>query len=145
MAYFSFTKNILEGKPIPVFNHGRHKRDFTYIDDIVEGVVRALDKIAEPNPAWSGKQPDAATSSAPYRLYNIGNNRPVTLADFIASIEKAAGKKAVMEYLPKQPGDVEATAANIDALADAVGFRPSTPLDAGIEKFVAWYRDYHGI
>jgi UDP-glucuronate 4-epimerase len=145
MAYFSFTKSILEGKPIKVFNHGRHRRDFTYIDDIVEGVVRTMDKIAEPDPAWSGKRPDAATSSAPYRLYNIGNNHPETLADFIASIEKAAGKIAVIEYLPKQPGDVEATAANIDALAVAVGFRPSTPLNAGIEKFMAWYRDYYRV
>jgi UDP-glucuronate 4-epimerase len=145
MAYFSFTKNILDGKPIKVFNHGRHSRDFTYIDDIVEGVVRTIDKIAEPEPAWSGKRPDAATSSAPYRLYNIGNNHPETLADFIAAIEKAAGKKAVIEYLPQQPGDVEATAANIDALADAVGFRPSTPLSAGIEKFTAWYRDYYRV
>ena len=145
MAYFSFTKNIFEGKPIKVFNHGRHKRDFTYIGDIVEGVARAMDRIAEPDPEWSGKQPDAGTSSAPYRLYNIGNNHPETLADFIAAIEKAAGKKAVIEYLPKQPGDVDATAANIDALADAVGFRPSTPLNDGIEKFVAWYRDYHHV
>jgi UDP-glucuronate 4-epimerase len=143
MAYFSFTKNIIEGKPIQVFNHGRHQRDFTYIDDIAEGVVRALYHVAEPDPDWSGKSPDSATSSAPYRLYNIGNNCPETLADFIAAIEKAAGRKAVIEYLPKQPGDVDATAANIDALAAAVGFRPSTPLNAGIEKFVAWYRAYH--
>ena len=145
MAYFSFTKKILAGEPIPVFNNGAHRRDFTYIDDIAEGVVRALDKIAKPDPNWSGKSPNPATSSAPCRLYNIGNNRPETLADFIAAIEKAAGKKAVIEYLPKQPGDVEATAANIDALAEAVGFRPSTALSVGIGRFVEWYREYYRI
>ena len=145
MAYFSFTKDILEGRPIKVFNHGQLARDFTYIDDIVEGVVRALDHIAAPDTAWSGQTPDPATSSAPFRIYNIGNNNPVKLLDFIATIESALGKKAHMEMLPMQPGDVMQTFAGIDRLQDAVGFRPSTPLAQGIGHFVRWYRSYYRV
>jgi UDP-glucuronate 4-epimerase len=143
MALFLFTRNILAGKPIDVFNHGEHRRDFTYIDDIVEGVVRTLDRIATSSPDWNPMQPDPAVSSAPYRLYNIGNNQPVRLLDFIGAIEKALGRKAVMNMLPMQPGDVESTYADIDALGEAVGFRPRTPIDEGIAKFVEWYRDYY--
>jgi UDP-glucuronate 4-epimerase len=118
------------------------QRDFTYIDDIVEGVVRATDKTATPNPDWDGDNPDPGTSSAPYRLYNIGNNNPVMLMDYISAIEKALGKKAQMELLPMQPGDVAATCADIDALERAVGYRPSTPVDVGVKNFVDWYREY---
>ncbi len=143
MSLFLFTRKILAGEPIDVFNNGRHKRDFTYIDDIVEGVVRTLDTIPAPDPTWTGDAPDPASSSAPYRLYNIGNNQPVELMDFIAAIEKALGRTAQKNFLPLQPGDVEATYADIDALSDAVGFRPSTPIDEGIERFIAWYRDFY--
>jgi UDP-glucuronate 4-epimerase len=145
MALFKFVRNILADEPIDVFNHGRHMRDFTYIDDIAEGVVRTADRIATPSDQWNPKAPDPAISSAPYRLYNIGNNRPVTLLDFIATIEKALGKKAKMNMLPMQKGDVEATYADIDALRDAVGFSPSTPIEDGIARFVAWYREYYGV
>jgi UDP-glucuronate 4-epimerase len=145
MALFLFTRKILAGEPIDVFNNGAHLRDFTYIDDIAEGVVRTLDRVAEPSADWDPRHPDPAISSAPYRLYNIGNNRPVALLDFIAAIEKAVGRKAVMNMLPMQKGDVEATYADIDALADAVGFRPATPIEDGIAKFVAWYRDYYSV
>ncbi len=145
MAYFSFTRKILAGEPIEVFNNGRHARDFTYIDDIVDGVVRIADKIAEPAPMWNGTAPDPAGSSAPYRLYNIGNSNPVALMDFIATIEKATGREAKKVFLPLQPGDVAETFADIDDLAHDVGFRPSTPLADGIEKFVAWYRSYYGV
>ncbi len=144
MALFLFVKNILAGKPIDVFNRGHHMRDFTYIDDIVEGVVRTADKIAEPAGEWDPKAPDPATSSAPYRIYNIGNNQPVRLLDFIAAIEKALGKKAIMNLLPMQSGDVESTYADIDALQQVVGFTPSTSIEDGIGKFVAWYREYYG-
>jgi UDP-glucuronate 4-epimerase len=144
MALFMFTRNILAGEPINVFNHGHHRRDFTYIDDIAEGVVRASDRIATPSGKWDPKAPDPAISSAPYRLYNIGNNQPVRLLDFIAAIEKAVGKKAKMNMLPMQKGDVEATYADIDALRDAVGFSPSTPIEDGIARFVEWYREYYG-
>jgi UDP-glucuronate 4-epimerase len=143
MALFKFTRNILAGEPIDVFNNGRHARDFTYIDDIVEGVVRTADKVAEPDPDWSGADPDPASSSAPYRLYNIGNNNVVELMDFIECLEKALGREAKKNFLPLQPGDVPKTFADVDALADAVGFRPSTTIEEGIERFVAWYRSYY--
>ncbi len=143
MAYFRFTQNILAGKPIDVFNNGNHQRDFTYIDDIIEGVIRALDRIAEPNPDWSGDAPDSATSTAPYRLYNIGNNQPVELMYFIKVLEDCLGRQAEKNLLPMQPGDVKATYANIDDLVRDVGYRPATPIEQGIAKFVAWYLDYH--
>ena len=143
MSPFLFTKNIIEGKPIDVFNHGKHKRDFTYIDDIVEGVIRTLDHVARPNPDWSGENPDAASSKAPYRLYNIGNNEPVALMRYIEVIENCVGKKAEKNYLPLQPGDVPATFADVDDLMRDVGFKPSTPLEEGMAKFVAWYREYY--
>jgi UDP-glucuronate 4-epimerase len=143
MALFKFTRQILAGEPIEVYNNGHHARDFTYIDDIVEGVLRTADKIAEPNPAWTGDKPDPATSTAPYRLYNIGNNNPVALMDFIAAIEKAVGREAKKIFLPLQPGDVEKTYADIDELVQDVGFRPATPLDEGIARFVSWYRSYY--
>jgi UDP-glucuronate 4-epimerase len=145
MALFLFTRKILAGEPIDVFNHGEHKRDFTYIDDITEGVVRTLDKMATPSPDWNPAKPDPAISSAPYRLYNIGNNRPVRLLDFIGAIEKTLGKKAIMNMLPMQPGDVESTYADVDALGEAVGFQPRTPIEEGITKFVDWYRDYYRV
>jgi UDP-glucuronate 4-epimerase len=144
MAMFIFTKAILEGRPISVFNHGRMQRDFTYIDDIVEGVIRTSDAIAAPNPAWRGETPDPATSLAPYRLYNIGNNTPVELMYLIGLIEKELGREAQKVMLDMQPGDVPATYAEIDDLERAVGFRPSTPIEEGVRRFIAWYRDYHG-
>ncbi|MBI1383332.1 MAG: NAD-dependent epimerase/dehydratase family protein [Rhizobiales bacterium] len=145
MSIFVFTRKILAGEPIDVFNHGRHSRDFTYIDDIVEGVLRTLDRVATPAPEWSGDAPDPATSRAPYRLYNIGNNRPVELMDLIGLIEKALGRTATKNYLDMQPGDVERTFADIEALARDVGFRPTTPIEVGIERFIAWFRDYHDL
>ncbi len=145
MSPFIFTDRIFKGEPIDVFNQGRHKRDFTYIDDVVEGVVRTLDHIATPDPNWSPERPDPATSNAPYRLYNIGNHTPVALMDYIATIEKAAGKKAKLNLLPMQPGDVEATFADVSELKAATGFEPNTPLAEGIAKFVAWYRDYYRV
>lgn len=144
MALFLFTRKILSGEPIDVFNNGNHARDFTYIDDIVEGVLRSADKVAEPNGSWSGDQPDPATSAAPYRVYNIGNNNPVGLMQFIACIEKAVGREAKKNFLPIQPGDVPKTYANVDALVDDVGFKPSTPIEVGIPRFVEWYRRYYG-
>ncbi len=144
MSLFLFCRKILAGEPIDVFNHGRHRRDFTYIDDIVEGVLRTTDQVAAPEPSWSGDAPDPATSAAPYRLFNIGNNQPVELMHFIECIEKALGRTAEKNFLPLQPGDVEATYADIDALSDAVGFRPSTSIEDGIERFVAWYREFYG-
>jgi UDP-glucuronate 4-epimerase len=144
MALFTFTRKILAGEPIDVFNNGHHARDFTYIDDIVEGVLRTADKIAAPNPNWSGATPDPATSTAPYRLYNIGNNNPVALMDFIATIEKALGREAKKVFLPLQPGDVAETFADVDDLVRDVGFKPATPLDEGIARFVSWYRGYYG-
>lgn len=143
MALFKFTKAILADQPIDVFNEGRHARDFTYIDDTVAGIVAALDRPATPDPDWSGDHPDPATSSAPYRLYNIGNNSPVELMDLIAILERTLGKTAIKRFLPMQPGDVLSTYANIDRLVSDVGYRPSTPIDVGIEKFVAWYRGYY--
>lgn len=145
MALFLFTKAILADEPIRVFNHGRMKRDFTYIDDIVEGVVRTMKKLPKPNPDWKGSAPDPGTSYAPYRIYNIGNNSPVELMTFIGEIEKALGKTAKKEFLDLQPGDVPATYADIDDLINDTGFRPSTPLQTGIRRFVSWYRDYYDV
>lgn len=142
MAYFSFTKAITEGKPIDVFNFGKMKRDFTYIDDIIEGVVRVMDKIPKPNPDWDRKHPDPGSSYAPYKLYNIGNNNPIELIKFIEILEINLGKKAQKNMLPMQQGDVPVTYADVDDLIHNVGFKPSTPLDEGIKKFVAWYREY---
>ena len=145
MAPMIFTRKILAGEPIEVFNEGRHERDFTYVDDIVEGVVRVLDNVAAPDPAWSSDAPGPATSSAPWRLYNIGNSDPVPLMAFIATIEQALGKTAVMEMKPRQPGDVLRTAADVSALEAAVGFRPHTPLAEGIGRMVRWYRDFYRV
>ncbi|WP_442509111.1 NAD-dependent epimerase [Novipirellula sp. SH528] len=145
MALFLFTKAILEGKPINVFNHGKMQRDFTYIDDIVEGVHRVSEQIAQPNPKWDSDNPDPATSQAPYRVFNIGNNQPVELAHFIEVIEDAIGIKAVKNMMPMQPGDVPATYADVDALEDAVGFRPKTSIETGVKAFVDWYRSYYKV
>lgn len=145
MALFMFTRNILAGKPIDVFNHGRHRRDFTYIDDIVEGVVRTLDHVAAPNPQWSGDAPDSATSKAPYRLYNIGAHRPVELMHFIEVLERCLGIEAEKNFLPMQPGDVPATYADVDDLMRDVGYAPDTPIETGIARFVDWYKDYYSI
>ncbi|MFO7666073.1 MAG: NAD-dependent epimerase [Desulfobacterales bacterium] len=143
MALFLFTSAILEGKPIKVFNHGKMTRDFTYIDDIIEGVARIVKKVPEPNPKWSGNSPDPGTSYAKYRLYNIGNNSPVELIKFIEAIEDALGKKATKEFLDLQPGDVVSTYADVDDLMNDVGFRPQTQLETGIKRFVEWYTDYY--
>ena len=145
MAFFSFTKAIIEGRPIPVFNHGRHTRDFTYIDDIVAGVVGALDDVATGNPGWRGDAPDPATSAAPWRVFNIGNARPVQLLRYIELLEKAIGRAAVMEMKPMQPGDVPDTAADVSALAAAVGYAPWTPVEVGVPRFVEWYLDYYRV
>jgi UDP-glucuronate 4-epimerase len=144
MALFLFTKNILEGKPIEVFNHGRHRRDFTYIDDIVEGVIRTLDRPAAPNAAFDAMHPDPGTSGAPWRVYNIGNSRPVELLDYIGAIERATGRRAEMILKPLQPGDVPDTMADVEALERDTGYRPSTPVETGVARFVEWYRGYHG-
>ncbi len=145
MALFLFAKAILEDQPIKVFNHGKMQRDFTYIDDIVEGVARLMGNPPEPNPEWTGQNPDPGTSYTPYHIYNIGNNQPVSLNDFIAAIEKALGKKAKRELLPMQPGDVPATFADIDDLIKDVGFKPETPLEVGIAAFIRWYREYYHV
>ncbi len=145
MALFLFVKAILEGRPIDVFNHGKMRRDFTYIDDLVEGVHRVSDQIAVADPDWDSSNPSPATSSAPYRVFNIGNHQPVELGRFIEVIEQSLGQTAVKNFLPMQPGDVPATYADIDALDAAVGYRPSTPIEVGIERFVEWYRDYYGV
>jgi UDP-glucuronate 4-epimerase len=145
MALFTFVKRILAGEPIDVYNEGRHARDFTYIDDVVDGVVRVVDRVPEPDANWSGQDPDPATSAAPYRLYNIGNHSPVQLLDFIALIEQAVGQEANKNLLPLQPGDVPETYADITGLAEDFGFKPSTPIGEGIERFVAWYRDYYQV
>ena len=142
MALFKFTKAILAGEKIPVFNYGKHRRDFTYIDDIVEGVIRVLDQPAQPNPTWSGAEPDSGTSQAPWRVYNIGNNSPVELMDYIAALEKALGKKADMDMLPLQPGDVPDTYADVTDLVEQFHYKPATPVDQGVANFVAWYRNY---
>ena len=144
MALFLFTKAILAGKPIDVFNHGHHRRDFTYVDDIVSGIVGALDRVATADPAWNGDAPDPATSRAPYRLYNIGNSQPVELMRYIELIEQCLGKKAQMNLLPLQVGDVPATWADIDDLSRDVGYQPTTPVEVGIERFVRWYLEYYG-
>ncbi len=143
MSYFKFTKAILAGEPIDVYNHGQHARDFTYIDDIVDGILRTLDRPATADPAWSSDAPNAGTSAAPYRLYNIGNNNPTELLDMIALLEQALGRKAKLNLLPMQPGDVARTFANIDTLAADTGFRPKTDLRSGLERFVNWYRAYY--
>lgn len=145
MALFKFTKGILAGEPIPVYNEGRMVRDFTYIDDIVEGLVRILDVIPTPNPEWNSDDPDPATSSAPYRIYNIGNNRPVELMHYISVLEQVLGKKAQLDLLPMQPGDVPSTMADVSALERATGFRPQTTVEEGIAQFVKWYRDYYRV
>jgi UDP-glucuronate 4-epimerase len=145
MSLFLFTGKILAGEPIDVFNYGRHSRDFTYVDDIVEGIVRVLEQVPDADPEWSGDRPDPACSSAPYRLYNIGNHQPVQLSYFIECIEKALGRKAKKNFLPLQPGDVPDSFADIDSLTDAVGFRPKTPIEDGIRHFVDWYREYYGV
>src|SRR5262245_52697785 len=143
MALFLFTRNILAGRPIDVFNHGHHRRDFTYIDDIVGGVVAALDRVAAPDPAWNGDRPDPATSRAPYRLYNIGNNRPVELMRYIEVLEQCLGRKAEKNLLPMQAGDVPDTWADAEDLVRDVGYRPSTAVEEGVARFVAWYLDYY--
>lgn len=145
MALFLFTCKILAGEPIEVFNYGRHKRDFTYVDDIAEGVVRACDKIAEPNPNWNSDDPDPASSSAPYRIYNIGNNRPVDLLRYIEVLEECLGRKAERKLLPLQPGDVPDTYADSSALVEAVGYKPDTPVEVGVARFVEWYREYYKV
>ncbi|MEA2524568.1 MAG: UDP-glucuronate 4-epimerase [Thermomicrobiales bacterium] len=145
MAYFSFTKAIVEGKPIDVYNHGKMRRDFTYIDDIAEGVVRCLDTLPHPNPDWSGDHPDPGTSSAPYRIYNIGNNRPVELLRFIEILEREIGKEAIKRFVDLQAGDVLATYADVEDLEAATGFRPRTSIEDGLARFVAWYRAFYGV
>ncbi len=145
MALFLFTKAILEGRPIDVFNNGQMKRDFTYIDDIVEGVVRTCDHVAQPNPEWDGADPDPGTGRAPYRIYNIGNRNPVQLLHFIACLEKSLGRTAQKRMLPMQPGDVPATCADVADLTRDVGFAPSTSIETGVESFARWYCDFYGI
>ena len=145
MALFLFTKNILEGKPIDVFNHGKHRRDFTYIDDIVEGIVRTLDRPATAHPDFDAMQPDPGTSSAPWRVYNIGNSRPVDLLDYIGAVEKCVDRKAIMNLLPLQQGDVPDTMADVQALEQDIGYRPATTVEVGVARFVAWYREYYKI
>ena len=145
MALFLFTEAIVQGRPIEVFNEGRMQRDFTYIDDIVEGVDRTSEKVASPDPEWDSANPNPSTSTAPYRVYNIGNNNPVELSTFIKTIEQAIGMQARKKLMPMQAGDVPATFADIQALETAVGFRPSTSIKVGIQKFVQWYRDYYSV
>jgi len=145
MALFKFTRNILAGEPIDVFNYGRHRRDFTYIDDVVEGVVLALDRVAQRNPEWSGDRPDSATSLAPYRLYNIGNHQPVELMHYIEVLEACLGRKAEMRLLPLQPGDVPDTYADVEELIRDTGYRPATRVEEGVARFVEWYREYYRV
>ena len=145
MALFMFTKRILAGQPIDIFNHGNHQRDFTYIDDIVEGVIRVLDRVAEPNAEWNGDVPDASSSKAPYRLYNIGNHQPVELMRFIEVLEECLGKKAEKNFLPMQPGDVPATYADVSDLIRDTGYQPATTIESGISRFVEWYRSYYQV
>ena len=144
MALFLFTRNILEGKPIDVFNNGHHKRDFTFVEDIAEGVVRASERIAQPDPNWKSDAPDPSSSSAPFRLYNIGNNEPVQLMRYIEVIEECLGRKAQKNFLPMQPGDVPETFADIDDLIRDVGYRPATPIEVGVRCFVDWFCEYYG-
>lgn len=143
MALFLFTKNILAGKPIDVFNYGNHRRDFTYVDDIAQGVVRAMDRVAQPNPNWSGEEPDPGTSNAPYRLYNIGNNAPVELMKYIECIETNLGKKAQKNLLPLQAGDVPDTFADVSDLVQDVGYKPATAVEEGVRRFIEWYVGYY--
>jgi UDP-glucuronate 4-epimerase len=143
MALFLFTKNILAGKPIDVYNHGKHRRGFTYVDDVIEGVVRVLDRVPQPNPSWSGATPDPATSRAPYRIYNIGSDNATELLRYIEIIEECTGKKAELNLMPLQPGDVPDTCANVDDLMSDVGYRPDTPVERGVKNFVDWYRGYY--
>ena len=143
MALFLFTRNILDGKPIDVFNHGHHKRDFTFVEDIAEGVVRACEKVAQPNPSWDGDNPDPATSRAPFRIYNIGNNQPVELLRYIEVLEQCLGKKAQRNLLPLQPGDVPDTFADVQDLVRDVGYRPDTSVETGVARFVEWYLSYY--
>ena len=145
MALFLFTRNIFAGEPIEVFNHGHHRRDFTYIDDIVEGIIRTLDRVAEPNPQWRGDDPDPGTSPAPWRIYNIGNSSPVELLRYIEVLEECIGRKVEKKMLPMQPGDVPATWADVQALTDDVGYRPATPIEEGVARFVEWYREYYNV
>jgi UDP-glucuronate 4-epimerase len=145
MALFLFTRAIMAGEPIKVFNFGNHNRDFTYIDDIVEGVVNIAAKVPEGNPDWDAQNPDPGSSPAPFRVYNIGNSNPVKLDDYIAGVEKALGKKAIREELPLQPGDVPDTWADCSDLERDFGYKPSTPVDEGIARFIAWYRDYYDV
>lgn len=144
MALFLFTKNILAGKPIDVFNYGNHRRDFTFVDDIAQGVVRTMDRVAQPNPDWSGDHPDPGTSNAPYRLYNIGNNAPVELMRYIECIETNLGKKAQKNLLPLQAGDVPDTYADVSDLVQDVGYKPATPVEEGVRRFIEWYVGYYG-
>jgi len=143
MALFMFTKSIIEDKPIEVFNYGNHKRDFTYIDDIVQGIIKVLDRPAESDINWDSKKPDPSSSSAPYRVYNIGNNNPVELMDYIEALESSLGKKAEKKLLPLQPGDVPDTCADIDDLVDQFNYKPSTSVKQGVENFIKWYKDYY--
>lgn len=145
MALFLFAKNILEGKPIDVFNHGKHTRDFTYVEDIAEGVIRASDRPAQSDPAWSSDAPTPATSNAPWRVFNIGNGQPVPLLKYIEVLEHELGMKATMNLLPLQPGDVPDTSADVQALSDATGYRPNTPVEVGVKRFVEWYRAYYRV
>ncbi len=145
MSLFLFTRKILAGEPIDVFNFGNHRRDFTYVDDIVSGIIGSLDSVAAPNPDWDSDKPDPATSKAPYRIYNIGNNSPVELMDFIGALEDCLGIKAIKNMLPLQPGDVPDTYADVTALVEDVGYRPATPIRQGIENFVSWYKEYYDI
>jgi UDP-glucuronate 4-epimerase len=145
MALFKFTKSIIEGKPIDVYNYGHHRRDFTYIDDIAEGVVRILDRVAEPDPDWDSNAPDPGTSMAPYRIYNIGTSQPVELMRYIEVLEKCLGRKAERRLLPMQPGDVPDTYADVTDLMDVIGYRPSTSVEEGVARFVEWYREFYAI
>jgi UDP-glucuronate 4-epimerase len=143
MALFKFTRGILAGEPLPVFNRGKMIRDFTYIDDIVEGVVRVVDRPAAPDPAWNGERPDSARSTAPWRIYNIGNHQPVELMRYIEVLEKCLGKKAILDLQPLQPGDVPSTYADTGELQAATGFKPATTVETGVRRFVEWYREYY--
>jgi UDP-glucuronate 4-epimerase len=145
MAMFIFAKAILEGRSLPVFNDGRMRRDFTYIDDVVDAVVRISNRAASPDPQWDGARPDPASSRAPFKIYNVGNSEPVEVMRVIAALERLLGRKAILEMLPMQPGDVPATFADVEDLARDAGFLPATPIEDGIERFVAWYRDYYKV
>jgi UDP-glucuronate 4-epimerase len=145
MAMWKFAKAILAGEPISLYNHGKMRRDFTYVDDVVESIVRLVERPATPNPAWSGLAPDPATSAAPWRVYNIGNHSPVELLYVVELLERNLGRTAIREYVDMQPGDVPATYADVEALTRAVGFKPSTSIEDGIARFITWYRGYHGV